>query len=76
MSHVKSIRKIKIDGVEYMKNTTNGKLYTIPRTVVTRKILRNRLRMLLKQNGLTKVNRLMKSYWKNPEIQQKIRKMA
>ena len=24
MSHVKSIRKIKIDGVEYMKNTTNG----------------------------------------------------
>lgn len=71
-----NFKKIKINGTEYMKDKKTGKLYTMPRTVTTRKILRNRLRTLLKQNGITKVNRVLSQYWKKPEIQQKLRKMA
>lgn len=61
---------VNIDGVKYTKK--NGKLYGPPRTVTNRKILRNRLRMLLKQQGYTKVNKLIKHYWRNPEIQKRI----
>lgn len=73
MSDSKKMKKVKIDGIEYIRNIVTGKLYTMPRTVVTRKILRNRLIRALKQNGFTKVNKLINSYWKKPEIQQKIR---
>lgn len=57
-----NMRKVKIDGVEYMKNTVTGKLYTMPRVVTTRKIMRNRLRKLLKANGFSKVNKSMSNY--------------
>ena len=70
-----NMRKVKIDGVEYMKNTVTGKLYTMPRVVTTRKIMRNRLRKLLKANGFSKVNKSMSNYWKKPEIQAELTKM-
>lgn len=71
----RSMRRVRIDGVEYMKNTTTNKLYTMPRTVTTRKILRNRLRTLLKSNGFSKVNKAMSTYWNNPKVQEELRKM-
>ena len=70
-----NMRKVKINDTEYMKNTVTGKLYTMPRSILNRKILRNRLRSLLKENGFSKVNKIMSSYWKEPEIQEKIRQM-
>lgn len=70
-----NMRKVKIDGVEYMKNTVTGKIYTMPRVVTTRKIMRNRLRKLLKANGFSKVNKSMSNYWKKPEIQAELTKM-
>lgn len=71
----KNMRKVIIDGVECMRNTTTNKLYTMPRTVTTRKIMRNRLRTLLKQNGFSKVNKTMSYYWKRPDVQAKLMKM-
>lgn len=71
----RSMRRVRIDGVEYMKNTTTNKLYTMPRTVITRKILRNRLRTLLKTNRFPKVNTVMSTYWNNPKVQEELRKM-
>lgn len=70
-----NMRKVKINDTEYMKNTVTGKLYTMPRSILNRKILRNRLRILLKENGFSKANKIMSSYWKEPEIQEKIRQM-
>lgn len=70
-----NMRKVKIDGVEYMKNTVTGKLYTMPRVVTTRKIMRNRLRKLLKANGFSKVNKTMSYYWKRPDVQAELMKM-
>ena len=70
-----NMRKVKIDGVEYMKNTVTGKLYTMPRVVTTRKIMRNRLRKLLKANGFSKVNKTMSYYWKRPDVQEELMKM-
>ena len=69
------MRKVRIDGVEYMRNTTTNKLYTMPRTVTTRKIMRNRLRKLLKANGFSKVNKAMSYYWKRPDVQAELMKM-
>lgn len=71
----KNMRKVRIDGVEYMRNTTTNKLYTMPRTVTTRKIMRNRLRILLKENGFSKVNKAMSYYWKRPDVQAELMKM-
>ncbi len=71
----KNMRKVRIDGVEYMRNTTTNKLYTMPRTVTTRKIMRNRLRKLLKANGFSKVNKAMSYYWKRPDVQAELMKM-
>lgn len=71
----KNMRKVRIDGVEYMRNTTTNKLYTMPRTVTTRKIMRNRLRTLLKQNGFSKINKAMSTYWNNPRVQEELMKM-
>ena len=70
-----NMRMIEIDGVKYMRNVTTGKLYTMPRSILNRKIMRNRLRILLKENGFSKVNKIMASYWENPEVQKKIRVM-
>ena len=69
----RNMRKVKIDGVEYMRNTVTGKLYSMPRTVTTRKIMRNRLRTLLKQNGFSKVNKIMSNYWKRADVQEELR---
>lgn len=71
----KNMRKVRIDGVEYMRNTITSKLYTMPRTVTTRKIMRNRLRKLLKANGFSKVNKAMSYYWKRPDVQAELMKM-
>lgn len=71
----RNMRKVKIDGVEYMRNTVTGKLYSMPRTVTTRKIMRNRLRTLLKANGFSKVNKTMSYYWKRPDVQAELMKM-
>ena len=71
----KNMRKVRIDGVEYMRNTTTNRLYTMPRTVTTRKIMRNRLRKLLKANGFSKVNKAMSYYWKRPDVQEELMKM-
>lgn len=69
----KSIKSVEIDGIKYMRDSKTGKLYTMPRTVTTRKIMRNRLRTLLKQNRFSKINKIMSSYWKKGEVQGKIR---
>lgn len=69
------MKNVRIDGVEYMRNTTTNKLYTMPRTVTTRKIMRNRLRKLLKANGFSKVNKAMSYYWKRPDVQAELMKM-
>ena len=70
-----NMRKVKINGTEYMKNTVTGKLYTMPRSILNRKILRNRLRILLKENGFSKVNKAMSYYWKRPDVQAELMKM-
>ncbi len=72
---VNKSKTIIIDGVQYIKNQETGKVYGMPRTVTNRKILRNRLRMLLKAQGYSKVNKLMAHYWRNPEVQKRIAAM-
>ena len=66
-------KKVVIDGVEYIKK--NGKLYGMPRTITTRKILRNRLKAVLKSNNITKVNRQIQHYWHDEEVRKKIAEM-
>ena len=66
-------KKVKINGVDYIKK--NGKLYSMPRTVTNRKILRNRLRMFLKAQGYAKINRVMKQAWQDKELKKAIHMM-
>ena len=73
VNKTKSMKSVEINGIKYMRNSKTGKLYTMPRTVTTRKIMRNRLRTLLKQNGFSKVNKIMSSYWKKGEVREKIK---
>lgn len=58
------LRKVKIDGQEYMQNTKNKKLYSMPRWGITRKVMRNIARNELKQKGYSKPNKCMKKSWK------------
>lgn len=69
----KSMKSVEINGIKYMRDSKTGKLYTMPRTVTTRKIMRNRLRTLLKQNGFSKVNKIMSNYWKRTDVQEELR---
>lgn len=69
----KSMKSVEINGIKYMRDSKTGKLYTRPRTVTTRKIMRNRLRTLLKQNGFSKVNKIMSNYWKRADVQEELR---
>lgn len=69
----KSMKSVAINGIKYMRDSKTGKLYTMPRTVTTRKIMRNRLRTLLKQNGFSKVNKIMSNYWKRTDVQEELR---
>ena len=64
------VKKVKINGVDYIKK--NGKLYSMPRTVTNRKILRNRLRMILKAQGYAKINRIIKRAWEDQELRKAI----
>ena len=73
VNKIKSMKSVEINGIKYMRNSKTGKLYTMPRTVTTRKIMRNRLRALLKQNGFSKVNKIMSSYWKKSDVQEELR---
>ena len=69
----KNMKSVEIDGIKYMRDSKTGKLYTMPRTVITRKIMRKRLRTLLKQNGFSKVNKIMSNYWKRADVQEELR---
>lgn len=64
------MKTIEIDGTKYMKK--NGKLYTMPRIVNNRKILRNRLRTFLKSRGYKKVNKLMQQCWHDPDVRENL----
>lgn len=59
-----SLRKVKIDGQEYMQNTKTKKLYSMPRWGITRKVMRNIARNELKRKGYPKFNKCMKKAWK------------
>ena len=69
----KTTKAVEINGIKYMRDSKTGKLYTMPRTVTTRKIVRNRLRILLKQRGFSKVNKIMSNYWKRADVQEELR---
>ena len=69
----KSMKSVEINGIKYMRDSKTGKLYTMPRIVTTRKIMRNRLRILLKQKGFLKVNKIMSNYWKRADVQEELR---
>lgn len=56
-------KTVTIDGEKYIKNLETGKLYSMPRTVTTRKIARNRMRKLMKNQGVSKINKNLASFW-------------
>ena len=63
----KRTKVVTIDGIKYIKNLETGKLYSMPRTVTTRKIARNRMRNLMKAQGVTKINKNLSSFWASEE---------
>ena len=63
----KRTKTVTIDGIKYIKNLETGKLYSMPRTVTTRKIARNRMRNLMKAQGVTKINKNLASFWASEE---------
>ncbi len=58
---------VTINGKKYIKNFKTGKLYSMPRTVTTREIARNRMRNLMKAQGVTKINKNLSSFWASEE---------
>ena len=63
----KRTKVVTIDGIKYIKNLETGKLYSMPRTITTRKIARNRMRNLMKAQGVTKINKNLASFWASEE---------
>lgn len=58
---------VTIDGIKYIKNLETGKVYGMPRTITTRKIARNRMRSLMKAQGVKKINKNLSSFWGSEE---------